>query len=160
PTIYTKPAGSANTRGFLYRTLQAPGSLPNISRVARTHAFLNGTLIDPSTGMPFANIATPGTNTDGSYSLDGTINFDQQGNPVGTFSGDVLFPGLPAADSDYFVTEAVGFLDLAVGYYRFAVNSDDGFEVRVGNPAVGALSSTVLGVYDGDRAASETTFDF
>jgi hypothetical protein len=160
PTAYAKPAGSANTRGFLFRTVQASGPLPNIDRVARTHALLNGTLIDPSTGMPFANIATPGTNTDGSYNLDGTINFEQSGSPAGAFTGDVPFPGLNPGDNDNFVTEGVGFLDLAVGYHRFAVNSDDGFEVSVGAPAVGILSSTALGTYDGDRAASETTFDF
>ena len=158
PAVYAKPPGSANTPGFLYRTVQASATLP--ASVARAVAQIDGTLIDPGTGQPYANIAAPGPNPDGSYNLDTVINFEQTGNSAGTFSGDVTFPGLPAVDSDNFATEAIGYLDLAAGYYRFAVNSDDGFALWVGNPPRSILSSTLLGIYDGGRATSESAFDF
>ena len=158
PVSYAKPEASANTPGFLYRTVQAPATMA--STVARAVAQIDGTLVDPGTGLPYVNIATPGPNPDGSYNLDTVINFEQQGLSAGTFSGDVPFPGLPAADNDNFATEAIGYLDLAAGYYRFGVNSDDGFVLWVGDPPRSALASTMLGIFDGGRATSESAFDF
>ena len=161
PAAYAKPAGSATTPGFTYRTVKAPlgtSVLPNT--IARAKAQLNLTLIDPNTGAPYENSATPGTNPDGSYNVD-TINFEQAGTSAGNLAGDQTFPGLDASDHDSFSTEALFYLDLPAGYYRFGVNSDDGFEVSVGTQPQDAFApQTVLGVFDGGRGPSDTLFDF
>jgi hypothetical protein len=160
PASYAKPAGSANTPGFTFRTVQASGAnLPNT--LARARAQLAGTLIDPISGQPYPNSATPGPNADGSYNVDGVLNFEQSGMASGNFPNDQPFPGLTAMDQNDFSTEAILFLELAEGYYRFGVNSDDGFEVRVGTDPLDVLSpSTVLGFYDDGRATADTLFDF
>jgi hypothetical protein len=153
------PAGSGNPAGLTHRSVQAGTALPNT--LARARAQLAGTLIDPNTGQPFVNLASPGPNPDGSYNVDGGVNFEQAGNSVGRISGDQPFPGLSASDQDNFSTEDLFYLELPAGYYRFGVNSDDGFELRVGLDAVdGTLPSTVLGSYDGGRAAADSIFDF
>ena len=128
--------------------------------LARAIAQLDGTLIDPNTSEPYANLATPGPNPDGSQDSDTTINFDQAGIDAGLFTGDQVFPGLAAADNDYFAFEAAGYLELAAGYHRFGVTSDDGFAVRVGNPPQGLFTSTAVGLFDGPRSPAESTFDF
>jgi hypothetical protein len=160
PASYAKPAGSASTPGFTFRTVQAPGGgLANT--LARARAQLAGTLIDPTTGQPYPNSATPGPNVDGSYNVDGVLNFEQSAASAGNFPNDQAFPGLAAMDQDNFSTEAVLFLDLAQGYYRFGVNSDDGFEVRIGTDPLDVLSpSTVLGFFDDGRGTADTLFDF
>ncbi len=160
PAAYANPVGSGVEPGLTYRTVQAAGAnLPN--SLARTEAHLSGRLLNPSTGLPYDNSATPGPNVDGSYNVDGPINFDQAGASVGGFPGDQTFPGLAAGDQNDFSTEAMMYLDLAAGSYRFGVNSDDGFEVRIGRDPVDVLTSAmVLGSYDGGRGRGDTLFDF
>ena len=73
---------------------------------------------------------------------------------------NALFPGLdPDNPSDWFSTEANLYLALPTGYYRFGVNSDDGFEVSLLPRQGAAGSSIVLGAYDNERGAADTLFD-
>lgn len=162
PDSYARPSGSANTRGLTYRTVHAATAVPALENsIARARAQLDGRLIDPGTGLPYANAATPGPNLDGSYNIDTVVNFEGLGNSAGNFPGDQAFPGLAAGALDSFATEAIFHLDLPAGYYRFGVNSDDGFEVSAGLQPQDALApKTVLGVFDGGRGAGDTTFDF
>jgi hypothetical protein len=164
PAAYAIPPGAGVTRGFTYRTVSASsqvGTPPtNGSTVARAEAQLNGTLINPDTSLPYTNDATPGTNADGSFNIDTVINFDDEGLTPGNFTNDVAFPGLDPNGNNWFSTEALLFLDLPVGYYRFGVNSDDGFEVTAVAPQGVSGSSIVLGLFDNGRAAADTLFDF
>ncbi len=157
---YANPPGSGVQPGLTYRTVQAAGAgLPNT--LARTRSQLAGTLINTATGLPFENAATPGPNPDGSYNVEGPINFEQAGQSAGSIPGDQTFPGLAAGDQNDFSTEALMYLDLAAGYYRFGVNSDDGFEVSIGRDPVDVLApATVLGAFDGGRGPGDTIFDF
>src|SRR5262249_32611568 len=76
------------------------------------------------------------------------------------FHDDTPFPGLNVGPYNYFSTEAKLFLDLAAGYYRFGVNSDDGFELDL-LPRAGVTGPPiVVGVFDNGRAADDTLFDF
>jgi hypothetical protein len=162
PPAYAVPPGGGVTRGFTYRSVAAPQDTTNIlaGTVARAKAQLAGILIDPSTGVPYVNIATPGTNADGSYNIDTVLNFADIGTPVvGNFLGDVTFPGLDAGPYNWFSTEALLYLDLPAGYYRFGVNSDDGFQVNA-LPRQGiAGAPIVLGAFDNNRGAADTLFD-
>jgi hypothetical protein len=163
PTAYAIPPGAGITRGFTYRTVAAvvdPTNSPLASTIARAKAQLDGTLINPSTGTPYTNSATLGTNADGSFNIDTVLNFDDTGATVDNFPGDVTFPGLAAPPDYNFSTEALLYLDLPAGYYRFGVNSDDGFEVNA-TPRHGVNGSPiVLGIFDGGRGAADTLFDF
>src|SRR6185295_17630731 len=130
-----------------------------VNTIKRAKAQLNGTLIDPGTGLPWVNNATPGPNPDGSYNID-VVNFEQSGATAGYFTGDTAFPGLPAADDDSIATETTALLDLAAGYYRLGVRSDDGFIVEIGTPPAGLFTAVAVGSYDGGRGSSESVFDF
>lgn len=158
PAAYAKPITAGVTRGMTCRTVAAGvATLPN--SLARTRAQLNGTLIDPSTGLPYPNVATPGPNPDGSYDID-VVNFEQAATSAGLIPGDQAFPGLAPQDHNAFAIEAIAYVQLAAGYHRWGVTSDDGFEVSVGTPPAGLFSSAVLGAFDGGRGPGETAFDF
>ena len=162
PASYALPPGSGVAPGFTFRTVAAPLFITNSldSTIARAVAQLNHTLIDPNTGLPYEDSSIPGTNSDGSYNIDTVLNFNGDGAiNEGDFPNDAIFPGLPTLPMDWFSTEALLFMDLRAAYYRFGVNSDDGFEVNALPPAGVSGSPIVLGVFDGPRGASDTLFD-
>jgi hypothetical protein len=161
PASYALPPGLGIAPGLTFRSVAAPIGTTNIldNTIARAVAQLNHTLIDPSTGLPYVDSSTPGTNSDGSYNIDTVINFNGDNLPQeGDFGGDTEFPGL-LPSMDWFSTEALLFMDLSAGYYRLGVNSDDGFEVNALPPAGVPGSPIVLGIFDGPRGASDTLFD-
>jgi hypothetical protein len=169
PLAYGLSPGSGVTRGFTARSVSASeevkastSSATNLpSTVARAKAQLAGTLINPDTSQPYTNSATLGTNADGSFNYDNALNFSDTSTPVhGNFLDDDLFPGLDSGSpSDWFSTEALLYLDLPAGYYRFGVNSDDGFEASALSPQGVVGSPIVLGLYDDGRGADDTLFD-
>jgi hypothetical protein len=163
PGSYASPFGSGSHRGFTYRSVAVNQDTTNTldSTIARAKAQLAGTLIDVSTGAPYTNSATAGPNPDGSYNIDTVVNFDDAaaGTALGNFPDDVPFPGLDFGPYNWFSTEANLFLELPAGYYRFGVNSDDGFEVNGLPPQGVAGTPIVLGLFDDGRSASDTLFD-
>jgi hypothetical protein len=162
PPSYASPPGSGSHPGFTYRTVAVNQDTTDSidCTLARAKAQLAGTLIDTSTGMPFTNAATLGPNADGSYNVTTVLNFSDNGPGAGNFPDDVEFPGLDAPPYNWFSTEAILNLDLAAGYYRLGVNSDDGFELSAIPPQGVSGSPIVLGEFDNGRGASDTLFDF
>jgi hypothetical protein len=167
PPAYAIPTGAGVTRGFTWRTVSADSQVAtNLDgSIARANAQLNGTLTNTATSLPYSNEATPGTNADGSYNIDTVINFADNNLPPagfeGVFTNDVEFPGLDfnVGPFKWFSGEGLLFLDLPAGYYRFGVNSDDGFQVN-GLPPQGVSGSPiVLGQWDNNRGAANTLFD-
>jgi hypothetical protein len=165
PALYALPPGSGSVRGFTYRTVSANSQVTAgtslDSSIARAEAQLNGTLIDTNTSLPYTNDAVLGTNANGSYNVDTVINFDDDGFDEGDFPNDALFPGLDinVIPYNWFSTEAILNLALPAGYYRFGVNSDDGFEVTAIPPQGVSGSPIVLGEFDNGRGAADTLFD-
>jgi hypothetical protein len=93
--------------------------------------------------------------------VEGVLDFDDDAALSGHFERESPFPGLEFLFNNEFAMEAWFLLELPAGYHRFGVNSDDGFEVSVGTPGQGAFTAeTVLGFFDGGRAADDTVFDF
>jgi hypothetical protein len=154
PAELAAPPGSATTRGFVVRTVQAPETEPVANSYLRALRQLNGTLADES-GQQVPNEAIPGPNPDGSYSAN-TLTYertgedlftviDGEGNELWVFLGDP-FPGIPGTGghTDGFALEAVTYLELPAGDHlmgvsvstdRTDVNDDDGFRLFVGaNP--------------------------
>jgi hypothetical protein len=148
-------------RGFTFRTvsadLQVSSSLD--SSIARAEAQLNGTLINTNTSLAYTNDATLGTNADGSFSVDTVLNFTGDGVDEGDFTADQPFPGLPFSPNRWFSSEGLLYLDLPAGYYRFGVNSDDGFQVTATPPQGVSGAPIVLGVFNNGRGADDTLFD-
>jgi hypothetical protein len=159
PSSSALPLGSGVTRGFTYRTVLADTTNTLPSTLARARAQLAGTLINPDTGQPFTNAATLGTNADGSFNVDSVLNFNDNGTSAGNFFEDQPFPGLEGGPFNWFATEGWLYLDLTNGYYRFGVNSDDGFSMSAMPPQGVSGSEIVLGSFDGGRAAADTLFD-
>jgi hypothetical protein len=162
PTSYALPINAGVTRGFTFRTVAAPQDTTNTldSTVARAKAQLAGTLIDPATGQPYTNAATLGTNADGSFNMDTVINFSDFKTDWGDFPDDQQFPGIESFPFNWYSTEANLFLNLPAGYYRFGVNSDDGFQLNVLPPAGRPGAPIQLGIYDDGRSADDSIFDF
>ena len=95
---------------------------------------------------------------------------DQDGNPQGVFrdSGDGsttdraddFIPGIPGLEgsTDNMAAEILTFIEFPeAGYYTMIFNSDDGFLVSETHGAGDSRGST-LGVFNGGRGASDTTF--
>lgn len=162
PAAYAIPPGAGAVRGFTARTVSANGEATALdSTIARAKAQLAGTLTNQNTSLPYANAAAIGPNPGGSFNYDTVLNFaDIDTLVLGNFTNDVTFPGLPTGPSEWFATEASLYLELPVGYHRFGVNSDDGFEVAALAPQGVAGSPLVLGFFDNGRGADDTFFDF
>lgn len=165
PAAYASPPGSGSQPGFIFRTVSAStqvGTPPtNANTIARAVAQLNGTLINADTSTAYFNEATPGTNADGSFNINTVLNFDDDLTSAGNFTNDVPFPGLDDGIlHNWFSGEGLLFLDLPAGYYRFGVNSDDGFEFNALPPKGVSGSPIILGLFDNGRAADDTLFDF
>jgi hypothetical protein len=150
------PPGSANTPGFLVRTVQAPtdAQIPNVNSFPRAIRQLNSTLTDTG-GVLVANLAAPGPGANGSYDVD-VINFHASPGDFGVFDGDAQFPGIGGTgNTDLFATEVLGFLELSQGVHRLGVSvsvdrtdtgTDDGFQLYSSRDARNILS-TVIGSF-------------
>lgn len=166
PTTNALPVSAADAAapGFMARIVQGNDAPVLVNTAGRAESQLAGTLIDPATGEPYPNLATPGTdNPDGSYNVD-IVNWSvqaEQGAERGSFQGpaypDALFPGL--AHNFNIAVEFVTYLELTPGRYRMGVNSDDGF-VALSGVHPRDLLSVPLGRFDGGRGAADTLFQF
>ena len=160
PASFAHPRSTATAanRGFAVRVVQAykdAGTLANSN--ARTEAQLAGTLINPLTGLPFADVTDKtGFSADGVYTETAAIDYEKGGGASGPF------PGVPSTsdNTDNIALEAVAYLDLDPGTYTMIVNSDDGFRVTAGPDSRDQLTSIKLGEYDGGRGAGDTSFTF
>ncbi len=175
PASFAQPPGavSTNSPGFVARVSQydyavimqndgtSVGTLPGCT--ARAEAQLAGVLSDPMTGQPYAETVTPGPLANGAYSVSGVLNFSFDGSDQGNFtSGNGYLkstpPGVALPYDHNLAVEFTGYLSLPAGYYRFGVNSADGFRMTIGTNAYDAFS-TQVGIYDTRRIPGDTTFD-
>ena len=152
--------GSGATRGMRWRTHQLDVARGNTIVLAEEQ--LAGDL-----GPSFHN--TTGQGADGFFAID-FVNFEQDGVAAGNFSAsaappqnvpDTLIPGIPgtaAAPTDNIAGEALAYLELQPGFYTMVVNSDDGFQVSMGN--ADNPTYLVLGLFDGGRGSADTVFNF
>lgn len=157
----------ANGRGFQVRVHQATssaGTLPNSS--ARAEGQLAELLLDPATGLPYANLIDTTTyvfGADGSYNEPAIIDYEQSGTSVtgGSSTGGYI-PGIPGTESgtDNIALEALTWAELTPGTYTMTVNSDDGFRVYAGPFAADKAKAVVIGEYEGGRGATDSDFSF
>ena len=170
------PAGQINkaTSGFAvdtYQMVDGAGTVVprpgNVNSIASAETQLARGYLDPATGQPYANGAYAGTLPDGRHEVE-IINWNQQAPAnAGAFNAgndpnltdanfiDLEIPGIIAGNStlqDWIVAEAIGFVELKAGIYRFGVNSDDGFQL-LGGLTPQDLAAPVLGQFDGGRGA-------
>jgi len=149
--------------GFRVRVVQARYDALLSASIARAEAQLAGTLIDFAAGQPYANEADlTYAGADGYFVDEDVINYDEVQGGSGNFTTDELVPGIPGTGlhADNFAAEILTYLELAPGYYKFGVNSDDGFQLKVGLPVRDPMEAMVLGAFDGARGASDSLFSF
>lgn len=174
---YAIPASqiNRNTSGFavdVYQMVDGSGAVVprpgNANTIAAAEAQLARANLDPATGQPYLNGAYTGTLPDGRHEVE-VINWNQQAPAgAGAFTAandpwsanlhftDTEIPGIfpgDTAQQNWIVAEAVGYVELQPGIYRFGVNSDDGFKLTSGlNPK--DLVATVLGQFDAGRGST------
>jgi hypothetical protein len=168
PAAAAAPLGSASTPGFIYRVAQAPADATLDNSLTRALQQLDGTLLNPTNGLPFGNEADftqPGSQGNGTYFVD------QYDGPPGTVSFSTVlgfpavlpdftayaFPGIPGTNgSTYnFASDVLAYLPLNAGTYVFGVAvganrvdtpPDNGYELFCGvNPR--DRFSTLVGQY-------------
>ena len=144
----------------------------NQNTVGRAEAQLAGTL--------GADVSTPGPGPNGSYIINNIINWANNvypthiGPPIGNFQDNTYGIGWPFPDypdqpipginitntyTDNLAAEVFAYLKFdAAGYYRFGVNSDDGFKLQVGTP--GQTNGTILFTTDVGKGSSDIPFSF
>jgi len=159
------PYGSAVERGFIVRVAKATNSASSAlfpPTIANAEAHLAGQITNPATGQPFLNEAA-GPSGAGFFAVTNVINFRGAGTnlpPVGLFTNGVApFPGVATTLAGsytnypfYFALAAVTYLPLTNGVYRFAVSSDDGFQLGIGTTP---QSTPVLMSYNGGRGVAD-----
>jgi hypothetical protein len=157
------PTAAGASSGFAIHIYKAADSAdPSLfTSVAKAEQELAGAIIDPNTSQPYPNEAG-GPNGGGRFIEPATINYDITGAATGTptFPYKAPFPYVPAgAVNNFIAMEALAYVQLSPGVYRFAVRSDDGFKATVG-PMV-CDTNFVLGIFDGGRGNDNpSTFDF
>jgi hypothetical protein len=172
PSSFAVTGVDTSKPGFKARVHQISGPRPgsgDINTIGIAEKQLANLLIDPGTSAPFANEADLTLAKNGIFELPGVINWNETapaaaGNFTETSTppmADALIPGVPGINGgvDHIAAELTTFLDLKTGFYRFGVNSDDGFRVTVG-PSPHDVFATTLGYFDGGRGSSDTLFDF
>lgn len=165
PASFALPAGVVDTTqtGFNVRTVQARVDAGLAPTLARAEAQLAGTLMDPSTGLPFLNEAVPGNNPDGTFGESGVINFEKDGNPGGNFlENEQQIPGIPGSGGHTVnaAMEILTFLEIPAGFHKLGVSSDDGFRVSIGERDARGFFSPILGQFDGTRSVNNSIFSF
>jgi len=173
PPSLALPASAVNTanRGFLVKTVQQANgeSMGNDTYRGLTH-------VAGLIGTPNRADLAAFTGPQGYFVETGVINYNQAATSSGFFPDDTGvpgIPGLPNADgtvtgdggTDNYAQEILTVLDLQPGYYRFNVNSDDGFVFTFGNPAEAFTLPLVVGEFSGGRGNGGglndgTTFSF
>jgi hypothetical protein len=159
------PLGSAVERGFIVQVVKATNGASSAlfpPDIANAEKQLAGQIINPATGQPFTNEASGPSGT-GFFAVTNVINFRGGGTnlpPVGLFTNNVApFSGVATTLAGsytnypfYFSLAAVTYLPLTNGVYRFAVLSDDGFQLGLGTTP---QSIPVLMSYNGGRGVTD-----
>jgi hypothetical protein len=171
-------AADPNSRGFRVKMAQTANTTGYTQNsVARAEAQIVG-LLSP-------NVAIPGPGPDGAYIYTNIINWNNNFQtatsskvPLGNFQGpdnygagsgwpfpiyaDEPIPGVPGTGlttTDNTAAEVFAYLALpAAGYYRFGVNSDDAFGMKVGTP--GQTNGTVIAAIDFGKGSSDVPLSF
>ena len=168
PSSAAGALGSASTPGMIYRVAQAPTDATLGNNLARALQQLDGTLLNPTNGLPFGNEADftqPGSQGNGTYYVDqydgppGTVSFSTaSGFPavLPDFTA-YAFPGIPGTNGSInnFAADVLAYLPLNAGTYTFGVvvgasrvdsPPDNGYQLFCGaNPR--DLFSTLIGQY-------------
>lgn len=158
----TRPGFRARLHGYDANAfIRGPGDRNQTIIAERA---LNNGYIDPATGEPYANIfaAAPGTDSEGYFDVAGPLNFNFAGGDAGFFTSangypEETFPGPVDSASVNFEVEFVTYLKLPLGFYRFAVNSDDGFRFSIA-PGQDAAGGQILGQFNGGRGVGVPSF--
>jgi len=170
----------ADARGFkvtMHKLAAAPANANTLDTAERQLA-----------GELGANQAMPGPEADGSFIFTNIINWNNNVNPnrtgvqlgnfqaatgyaAGTgwpfaFRADEPVPGVPNTTSnpannntDYLAAEVFAYLEFpTAGFYRFGVNSDDAFGLKIGTP--GVQNGMVIRAYNTGKGASDLTASF
>ncbi len=165
--------GSGGDAGFEFRIVQnAQGRGNNTDAAESQLAGNHGDGVNLADTLGGGKESTDASRPGIIFNLDGVINFDQDGNPQGVFrdSGDGsttdraddFIPGIPGLEgsTDNMSAEILTFIEFpSAGYYTMIFNSDDGFLVSETHGA-GDDRGATLGVFNGGRGASDTTFGF
>ena len=169
PSSAAGPIGSASTPGFIYRVAQAPADAVLSPSLTRALQQLDGTLLNPTNNLPFANeadLTQAGSQPNGSYFVDlydgppGTVAFSAATPPafgkLPEFTA-YAFPGIPGVNASManFSSDVLAYLPLSAGTYTFGVAvaaarfdtpPDDGYQLFCGaNPR--DRFSTLVGQY-------------
>ena len=163
PALGTE-VGTGATPGMRWRTHQLDAGRGNTIALAEQQ--LAGDL-GPSFHDPNGHVTPQGP--DGYFLID-FVNFEQDGGAAGNFSANAAppqdvadegIPGIPgtaALPTDNIAAEALAYLELQPGFYTMVGNSDDGFQVSMGN--ADNPTYLVLGLFDGGRGSADTVFFF
>ncbi len=133
-----KVTADTSKAGFRMRVFQNEARTENSA--ARAEAALAGLLKD-SAGEPLPDLTDLAlAGTDGFFTIDTVINFDQGPAAQGNFNeangnADEGIPGIPGTggSTDGIAAEILTFLDLPKGVITMGFNSDDGFRTYAGN---------------------------
>jgi len=165
-TLQAAPALVSANAGFDLRISQIDGD--QAKSLQRAEDQLANLVLDPSTGLPYPNLATLT-----SYAESGTLNYSRDGGQ-GNFPTDASFPGLPGSQgaTTNAALDAVAYLNLPVGLHTLGVNSSDGFRLTPAStpdvfavypgPAVPLNTALApwISYFDTSRAAADTTLAF
>ncbi|MCC6232973.1 MAG: hypothetical protein IT580_10035, partial [Verrucomicrobiales bacterium] len=163
PAALGTALGTGADAGIRWKTHQLEGARPGGTTIAEAEKQLAGTL--------GASVHDPAAQVAGGYFDVPYVNFEQTPADAGNFNasstiaeqavGDEVIPGIPGTtgSTDNIAAEALAYVQIpTAGIYTMVVNSDDGFQVSVGN----ATNATyqVLGAFDGGRGSSDSVFYF
>jgi len=174
PPAYKTATFSGDGFGVFVHQMEVPRGPGDANSIANGEQHLANGFIDPLTGQPYANLASPPTTTTATV-----VNWDQLGadinanppqpdnfnslEPEASPQPNAPIPGIPGSATaldDNIAAAITAFVELKQGWNRLGVNSDDGFILRA-SPGIGeVIGGQVLGSFNGGRGASDSLADF
>ena len=156
-------------KGFTYKVWQSDlfshgNTIAEVENVlAEAPKDIDGSTLDNDAFKDEKGPATASGSEDGhliAYEIPSVININAflNGVDLGNFQPDDQMPGVPGNYDSYdgVAVEIVTYVDFPAGLLTMGVNSDDGFELKIGH--IDAPRAMVAGKFQGGRGSADTTF--
>jgi hypothetical protein len=156
-------------KGFTYKVWQSDlfshgNTIAEVENVlAEAPKDIDGSTLDNDAFKDEKGPATASGSEDGhliAYEIPSVININAflNGVDLGNFQPDDQMPGVPGNYDSYdgVAVEIVTYVDFPAGLLTMGVNSDDGFELKIGH--IDDPRAMVAGKFQGGRGSADTTF--
>ncbi len=172
PGSYALPEGVVNKGAFGFKVYPHQIARNLGTSLERAELQFANKLVDPADGSILENRADlTGVEADGSYPMEGFLDFSSTSTPTGILGDDAALPGINTPFENY-ALEVLTYLELAPGVYTFGIGAmrnynttaegtyrESGFRLTAG-PNPRQLLAPQIAAFDRSRPEGQNEFSF